>query len=246
MNLPPVILASSSPRRSELLRKLVADFTVIPSEASELHNEQLTAMEISQLNAYRKARAVAKKFPDALVLGADTLVYLGTTLFGKPSDLDDARRMLKQLQGQTAPGRDGSLPDSIARASAEDFCRGHGSEIPAAGTRCHRRIPGAHQSSGQGRRVCDSGSWRQNRGKYFRFVDECGGTAVGAVAGGIGVVGGWELSLVLNAPSNHLLIPRSLLFTNCSRCANSGDIGNSDSMRATALGIVSPSRNKIL
>ena len=66
-----------------------------------MHDDQLTAREISQLNAYRKARTVAKKFPDALVLGADTLVYLSTTLFGKPTDLEDAYRMLKQLSGRT-------------------------------------------------------------------------------------------------------------------------------------------------
>ena len=101
MNLPPVILASSSPRRSELLRGLGVEFSVIPSDADEVHNEQMTATEISQLNAYRKARAVAKKHPDALVLGADTLVYLDTKLFGKPRNLDDAYRMLKQLQGKT-------------------------------------------------------------------------------------------------------------------------------------------------
>jgi septum formation protein len=101
MNLPPLILASASQRRSELLRQLGVDFTVVPSDASEIHDEQLTAREISQLNAYRKARAVAKKFPDALVLGADTLVYLGTTLLGKPPDLENAYRMLKQLSGQT-------------------------------------------------------------------------------------------------------------------------------------------------
>ncbi len=100
MNLPPVILASSSPRRAELLRELGVEFSVVPSDASEVHTEQLTAIEISQLNAYRKARAVAKKFPDALVLGADTLVYLDTTLFGKPANLEDACRMLKQLQGR--------------------------------------------------------------------------------------------------------------------------------------------------
>ena len=101
VNLPPLILASASPRRSELLRQLAMDFTVVPSEAMEVHDDQLTAREISQLNAYRKARAVAKKFPDALVLGADTLVYLGTTLFGKPANLEDACRMLKQLSGST-------------------------------------------------------------------------------------------------------------------------------------------------
>jgi septum formation protein len=101
MNPPPLILASNSPRRSELLRSLGLDFNVIPSDAAEIHTEQLTATEISQLNAYCKARAVAKKFPDALVLGADTLVALETTLFGKPSNLEDAYRMLKQLQGRT-------------------------------------------------------------------------------------------------------------------------------------------------
>ena len=58
---------------------------------------------MAQVNAYRKARAVAKKFPDALVLGADTLVYLDreTRLFGKPADSTEAFRMLEQLQGRT-------------------------------------------------------------------------------------------------------------------------------------------------
>ena len=73
---------------------------MVPSDAVEVHNEQLTATEVSQLNAYRKAYAVAKKFPDALVLGADTLVYLGEKLMGKPANLEDAYRMLKQLQGR--------------------------------------------------------------------------------------------------------------------------------------------------
>jgi septum formation protein len=101
VNLPPVILASASPRRAELLRQLGIEFTVVPSDAPELHDDQLTAREISQLNAYRKARGVAKKFPDALVLGADTLVYLDTTLLGKPANSEDAYRMLSQLSGRT-------------------------------------------------------------------------------------------------------------------------------------------------
>jgi septum formation protein len=53
------------------------------------------------VNAYRKARAVAKKLPDALVLGADTLVYLETRLFGKPASLEEAYEMLERLQGRT-------------------------------------------------------------------------------------------------------------------------------------------------
>jgi septum formation protein len=101
MNLPRLILASASPRRAELLRKLGLKFRVVPSEAPEARHEELTARELSQLNAYRKARIVAKQIPDALVLGADTLVSYGTRLFGKPTSLDEAERMISQLQGRT-------------------------------------------------------------------------------------------------------------------------------------------------
>jgi septum formation protein len=101
LNLPALILASASPRRSELLRQLNLEFKVVASDVPEIHHDQLTALEASQINAYRKARAVAKKCPDSLVLGADTLVYLDGTLFGKPTSLEDAYEMLQRLQGQT-------------------------------------------------------------------------------------------------------------------------------------------------
>jgi nucleoside triphosphate pyrophosphatase len=101
VNLPRLILASASPRRSELLRQLGVEFKVVPSQIGEIHHEQLTALEVSRINAYRKARAVAKKFPDALILGADTLVYLDGELFGKPAHLEDAYEMLQKLQGRT-------------------------------------------------------------------------------------------------------------------------------------------------
>lgn len=99
----PLILASASPRRQELLQQITGDFEVVPSDAPEVHDDQLTALEMAQVNAYRKARAVAKKFPDRLVLGADTLVYLDrdTKLFGKPADRAAAARMLSELQGRT-------------------------------------------------------------------------------------------------------------------------------------------------
>jgi septum formation protein len=100
-NLPPLILASASPRRQELLRQVGVAFKVFPSNAEEIHQPDLTARELSQVNAYRKARAVAKKHPDALVLGADTLVYLETELFGKPANLETAYSMLERLQGRT-------------------------------------------------------------------------------------------------------------------------------------------------
>src|SRR5260370_20763757 len=101
MNLPPLILASASRRRSELVRQLGMEFNVMPSSAPEIEHDQLTSREIAQINAYRKARAVAKKCPDALVLGADTLVAMERTMFGKPSDLEQAYRMLESLQGRS-------------------------------------------------------------------------------------------------------------------------------------------------
>jgi septum formation protein len=74
---------------------------VLPSNAPEVHSEDLTAREQAQINAYRKARVVAKRYPDALVMGADTLVHMGTRLFGKPASREEASLMLEQLQGQT-------------------------------------------------------------------------------------------------------------------------------------------------
>jgi len=101
MKLPPLILASESPRRSELLRQLTVDFQVVSSDVPEFHHQDFTAREISQLNAYRKARSVAKKFPDALVLGADTLVSIDSALLGKPASMEQAYAMLENLQGRT-------------------------------------------------------------------------------------------------------------------------------------------------
>jgi septum formation protein len=101
VKLPPLILASASPRRAELLRQLKLDFEVIPSAAPEVFDEHLSPLELCQLNAHRKARAVAKKVPDALVLGADTLVFLGHEIFGKPADKAEAKKMLLQMQGRT-------------------------------------------------------------------------------------------------------------------------------------------------
>jgi len=99
--LPPLILASASPRRADLLRQFGIEFAVIPGHPEEIQPEHLSPHEIAQINAYRKARVIAKQHPDALVLGADTIVCLGRTLLGKPADLDEACRMLARLQGRT-------------------------------------------------------------------------------------------------------------------------------------------------
>jgi septum formation protein len=97
----PIILASASPRRAELLRQLKRDFRIIPSGATEILDDHLSPFEVCQLNAHRKAWVIAKKNPDALVLGADTLVFLDGEIMGKPARSADAERMLMRLQGQT-------------------------------------------------------------------------------------------------------------------------------------------------
>jgi septum formation protein len=121
-SLPPVVLASASPRRSELLSHLPVDFTVIPSDATEVHNEQLTVREVCLVNAYRKARVVAKQFPDHLVLGADTLVSMNNRLYGKPADISDAERMLSELQGKTHEVVTGVCLMHLRKHRVKTFC----------------------------------------------------------------------------------------------------------------------------
>lgn len=101
MKLPPIILASASPRRVELLKLLSVKFRVLPATIEEVAHEHLSPLEVCQLNAHRKARAVAKKIPDALVIGADTLVFMDNEILGKPRHLAEAHRMIARLQGRT-------------------------------------------------------------------------------------------------------------------------------------------------
>ncbi len=98
---PWLILASASPRRAELLQQAGFDFQVIPARVGEVEWDQLSPSELCQLNAHRKARVVAKQHPDALVLGADTLVFLDREILAKPRSPQEARRMLRALSGRT-------------------------------------------------------------------------------------------------------------------------------------------------
>ena len=96
-----LILASSSPRRIQLLREAGFDPEIVPPEVHERTCGFLTPCELALFNANRKAVAVAARFPEAVILAADTIVALGPAVFGKPRDLDDARRMLQNLVGKT-------------------------------------------------------------------------------------------------------------------------------------------------
>jgi septum formation protein len=98
----PLILASASPRRRELLTSLGLDFTVLPSSVDEasIPIDGLTPAQTVEKLARVKAEAVAELYPDRLVIGADTVVVQNDVIYGKPVDAADAVRLLGLLQGQ--------------------------------------------------------------------------------------------------------------------------------------------------
>lgn len=96
-----LILASQSPRRRDLLLREGVNFCVITCETEEINDATLPPEELCARNASAKAEAVAALYPQHTVVGADTLVFLDGTPLGKPVDMDDARRMLRTLQGRT-------------------------------------------------------------------------------------------------------------------------------------------------
>ena len=95
-----LILASASPRRRELLKRLRIPFRVRPSHVSERSTQKSARHLVTDL-ALRKAKAVAGQMKKGVVLGADTVVVLGRTILGKPRNLRDAYRMLARLSGTT-------------------------------------------------------------------------------------------------------------------------------------------------
>lgn len=97
----PLVLASTSPRRVQLLREAGHDFTVVSPEVEEAHDPTLTCEALTMENARRKALAGSRLAPGALVVGADTLVYVDQFPLTKPQDMEEARAMLRRLSGRT-------------------------------------------------------------------------------------------------------------------------------------------------
>ncbi|MGA3170250.1 MAG: Maf family protein [Chthoniobacteraceae bacterium] len=97
----PLILASASPRRRQLLAERGYRFKVVTAAVEERLPAHLTVRETVLLNARRKGSAVAAKHPGACVVAADTLVAIGGKPLGKPANLKEARKMLAKLSGRT-------------------------------------------------------------------------------------------------------------------------------------------------
>jgi len=91
-----IVLASKSPRRIELLKKMGITFEIIPSQCAEKSTKKRPSARVTEL-AVQKAFDVARKYPQAVVIGADTLVFCKGEIIGKPKNLKDAKRILRKL-----------------------------------------------------------------------------------------------------------------------------------------------------
>ena len=99
--IPPLVLASRSPRRRELLVAAGAkDVTIAASDVEESSDASQGLAALVLNNARAKATDIAAQFPKSIVLGADTLVWLDGAALGKPSDMGEARHMLDRLSGR--------------------------------------------------------------------------------------------------------------------------------------------------
>lgn len=118
---PRFILASGSPRRRQLLEKAGYEFEIVSPPVDELSHAWLTIRELTIWNAARKALAVSKAFPDAVVLAADTLVTIDGRVLGKPADLEDAVKILRRLSGRTHQVWTAVCICHAARGKSESF-----------------------------------------------------------------------------------------------------------------------------
>ena len=94
------VLASKSPRRKELMKEILSSFIVDVSDIDEESSYNLSPIEAVKDIAFRKGEAVSYKYPDDIVISADTIVVHDNKIIGKPVDIDDAKRILTELSGE--------------------------------------------------------------------------------------------------------------------------------------------------
>ena len=96
-----IILASSSPRRRRLMLEAGFNFEIIVSDAEEICDKFMIPWDLTVQNAQIKASPIAQNNQEKIVIGADTVVSLDNEIFGKPSDMEEAVKMLARLSGRT-------------------------------------------------------------------------------------------------------------------------------------------------
>ncbi len=100
MGMKTIILASASPRRKELLRRIGLEFRVSTAHTDETCGSALSPAACAKAIARHKAQCVAHYHKKDLIIAADTIVVLANKMLGKPADADDAHRMLRRLSGK--------------------------------------------------------------------------------------------------------------------------------------------------
>jgi len=101
LNKYPIILASGSPRRKQLLEQIDLEFEVVPSQIYEDFSLNFSPTDFVEYYAQEKAKDVANSYPDKWVIGADTIVVFESHILGKPKNEKDSFQMLKRLSGNT-------------------------------------------------------------------------------------------------------------------------------------------------
>jgi septum formation protein len=161
---PRIVLASSSPRRREILSALGLTFETRPSDVDESLKGGEGAFEAAERLAREKAAAVAAGTPDALVVAADTLVVLDGEALGKPKDRAEAGRTLARLAGRThevvtgvALARDGRL------VSGREITRVHFAPMSPAEVEAYVASAGPGRTRSRGSAGSSSTGWRAAR-----------------------------------------------------------------------------------
>jgi len=119
-----IVLASGSPRRIELMRKVLPEVEIIPPDVDErIQKDDLSPEELVLSIAEKKAMSVRDKVDRGIIVAADTIVVLDDKIFGKPHTEEEAERMICELQGREHSVYTGvvivKVPDNIVRRFAE-------------------------------------------------------------------------------------------------------------------------------
>jgi len=97
----PIILASTSPRRKQILAQSGLSFTAVSSNYEEDMTLKLKPLELAKHLSRGKATSIASKYPNHIIIGADTFIALKDELLGKPLTMEKARKSLKKISGKT-------------------------------------------------------------------------------------------------------------------------------------------------
>lgn len=173
----PLVLASSSPRRQELLARLGLEFTIVTPAVDETRQAGEPPIVHVQRVAREKASAAAAAAPHLPVLAADTSVVLGDEILGKPTDLDDAERMLRLLRGRS---------HTVLTATAVQWGERRGGHLEAA------RVEFTSFSDELLRWYLGTGEYRDKAGAYA--VQGRGALLVARVEGNVQAVVGLPLA----------------------------------------------------